>query len=233
MAKLNISKIRHDFPLLKETEHGKPLVYLDTGATSQKPQSVIDVIEQYYFHDNANVHRGLYALSARATKSYEESRQKIQNFINAKHSHEIVFTHGTTEAINLVASSFGQLNVKAGDEILISGMEHHSNIVPWQILCERAGAHLKVIPVKDDGSLDLDAYNSLLNERTRLVGVTHVSNVLGTINPIKSMIATAHQKNIPVLIDGAQAIPHMSVDVQDLDCDFYAFSVTHYHLLLS
>ena len=221
---LDVAAIKKDFPLLKQTAHGKPLVYLDSGATAQKPQAVIDVVKHYYQHDNANVHRGLYGLSERATKAYEDARQKIKEFINAKHVHEIIFTRGTTEAINLVAYSFGALQVKQGDEIIISAMEHHSNIVPWQILCERTGATLKIIPVKDDGSLDLEQYKTLMTERTKLVGLVHVSNVLGTVNPVKEIIKMAHQNNIPVLLDGAQAIPHMRIDVQDLDCDFYAFS---------
>lgn len=224
MKKFDVSIIRKDFPLLKQKVHGKPLAYLDSGATSQKPQAVIDVVEHYYKYDNANVHRGVYSLSERATAAYEAVRQKVKDFINAPHLHEIIFTRGTTDAINLVASSFGLLKIKAGDEIIISAMEHHSNIVPWQILCERTGATLKVIPVNDDGSLDLEHYESLMSDKTQLVSLAHMSNVLGTINPVKQMIKIAHQHDIPVLLDGAQAVSHMHVDVQDLDCDFYAFS---------
>lgn len=224
MKKFDLSIIRKDFPLLKQKVHGKPLAYLDSGATSQKPQAVIDVVDYYYKHDNANVHRGIYSLSERATVAYEAVRQKVKDFINAPHLHEIIFTRGTTDAINLVASSFGLLKIKAGDEIIISAMEHHSNIVPWQILCERTGATLKVIPVNDDGSLDLEHYESLMSDKTQLVSLAHMSNVLGTINPVKQMIKIAHQHDIPVLLDGAQAVSHMHVDVQDLDCDFYAFS---------
>lgn len=224
MTPFDVASIRKDFPLLQQKSHGKPLVYLDSGATAQKPQAVIDVVNYYYSNDNANAHRGVYALSERATACYEATRQKVKEFINAKHLHEIIFTRGTTDAINLVAASFGLLKIKAGDEIIISAMEHHSNIVPWQLLCERTGARLKVIAVNDDGSLDLEQYESLMNERTRLVGLVHVSNVLGTINPVKKMIQAAHKHGIPVLLDGAQAVPHMRVDVVDLDCDFYAFS---------
>ena len=181
---------------------------------------------RYYSYDNANVHRGIYTLSERATAAYENARQKIKNFINAKYSHEIIFTRSTTESINLIAASFGWLQIKSGDEVLISAMEHHSNIVPWQILCERTGAKLKIIPIKYAGTLDLEAYQDLLTKQTRIIGLIHVSNVLGTINPVKRIIQLAHQKGIPVLLDGAQAVPHMIVDVQDLDCDFYAFSVS-------
>lgn len=220
----DVNQVKKEFPLLRQTVHEKTLVYLDSGATAQKPQAVIDALDYYYQHDNANVHRGLYALSERATTAYEAVRDKVTAFINAKHRHEIIFTRGTTEAINLVAHSFGLLHVKKDDEILISAMEHHSNIVPWQLLCERVGATLKIIPVNDDGSLDLEAYQKLLTARTKLVGLVHVSNVLGTVNPVKAMIAMAHQQKIPVLLDGAQAVPHQPVDVQDLDCDFYAFS---------
>jgi cysteine desulfurase/selenocysteine lyase len=219
-----IEAIRQDFPLLKQTVHHQPLVYLDSGATTQKPSVVIDALRHYYTHDNANVHRGVYMLSERATAAFENARCIVQQFINAKHSHEIIFTSGTTAAINLVAQCFGQLKVVAGDEIVISAMEHHSNIVPWQILCERVGAVLKIIPVDDNGELDLTTYYQLLTPRTKLVGLIHVSNVLGTINPVKSMIAAAHQLQIPVLLDGAQAVAHMPVDVQALDCDFYTFS---------
>ena len=221
---LNLLKVRGDFPLLSKFIDEKPLVYLDTGATAQKPQTVIDAISRYYYQDNANVHRGIYALSERATRNYEEVREKIRAFINAVNSCEVIFTHGTTESINLVATSFGGLRVKSGDEVLISAMEHHSNIVPWQLLCGRVNAKLKVIPVNDDGVLNFDSYQKLLNNHTKLVGLIHISNVLGTVNPVKSMIQLAHQNNIPVLLDGAQAVAHREVDVQDLDCDFYVFS---------
>ncbi|OGO91829.1 MAG: cysteine sulfinate desulfinase [Coxiella sp. RIFCSPHIGHO2_12_FULL_44_14] len=216
--------IRQDFPVLHQNIHGKPLIYLDSGATAQKPQAVIDAMTRYYERDNASVHRGVYTLSERATVAYETARQTVQRFIHAPESREIIFTRGTTEAINLVATSLGSQWIRSGDEIILSEMEHHSNIVPWQMLCERTGALLKVIPVNDEGSLDLKRYGELLNERVRLVGLIHVSNVLGTINPIQEMIAMAHQYRIPVLIDGAQAVAHHRVDVQALDCDFYAFS---------
>lgn len=220
----NLLAVRNDFPLLKQRMQGKSLVYLDTGATAQKPQSVLDAILHYYSYDNANVYRGIYTLSERATAVYENARKKIKSFINAKYSHEIIFTRSTTESINLIAASFGWLKIKSGDEVLISVMEHHSNIVPWQILCERVGAKLKIIPIKDNGTLDLEAYQGLLTIKTRIIGLIHVSNVLGTINPVKQIIQLAHQKGIPILLDGAQATPHMIVDVQDLGCDFYAFS---------
>ncbi len=220
----DVELIRQQFPILTQSCHGKPLVYLDTGATSQKPLSVIDAVKHYYENDNANVHRGLYELSERASKKYENVRNEVQHFINARDRAEIIFTKGATEAINLVAMSFGQLFVKAGDEIVLTMMEHHSNIVPWQLLCERTGAKLRIVPLNKDDTLDLKAYQELLTDKTKLVAVTHVSNVLGTINPIKEMIELAHKKNIPVLIDGAQAVPRMKVDVQALDCDFYVFS---------
>lgn len=219
-----IKTIRQDFPLLKQTVNQKPLVYLDNGATTQKPSAVIDALRHYYTHDNANVHRGVYSLSERATTAFENARRTVQQFINAKQAHEIIFTSGTTEGINLVAHCFSQLNIKAGDEIVISAMEHHSNIVPWQIVCERVGAVLKIIPVNDQGELDVATYYQLLTPRTKLVGLIHVSNVLGTINPVKLLIDAAHQLQIPVLLDGAQAVAHLPVDVQALDCDFYVFS---------
>lgn len=215
---------KQDFPILTQKIHGKPLVYLDSAASSQKPQCVIDAISHYYQHDHANVHRGVYELSARATKQYEEARHKVKNFIHAQHDHEVIFTRGATEAINLVANSFGRAYIKADDEIIVSTMEHHSNIVPWQMLCEQTGAILKVIPIFANGELDMQAYQALFSPRTKLVAITHVSNLLGTINPIKEITAIAHQHNAAVLVDGAQAIPHLPVDVQDLDCDFYAFS---------
>lgn len=220
----SLESLRNDFPFLKGQIQGKSLVYLDSGATAQKPKIVIDAISHYYSNENANVHRGIYTLSERATTAYENTRKKIKAFINAAHTHEIIFTRGTTESINLVASSFGSLQVEQGDEVVISAMEHHSNIVPWQLLCERVKAKLKIIPVHDNGILNLDEYQKLLTENTKIVGLIHVSNVLGTVNPVKEMIDLAHQKNIPVLLDGAQAIPHMVVDVQHLDCDFYTFS---------
>lgn len=218
------TKIKNDFPILRRASHGKPLVYLDSGATTQKPNIVIDAINDYYTNYNANIHRGIYELSQLATGAYEAARQNVRHFINARHNDEIIFTKGTTDAINLVAFSFGEAYVQEGDEIVISEMEHHSNIVPWQLLCERKRAKLKVISVNDDGTLDLDQYRQLLNDKTKIVSVIHVSNVLGTVNPVKEMIKIAHQQEIPVLLDGAQALPHIPVDVQALDCDFYAFS---------
>ncbi len=221
---LDVEKIRRDFPALHQQVHGKPLVYLDNAATSQKPRAVIDRIARYYLAENANVHRGIHFLSEQATRAYEEARVKVQRFLNAREAREIIFTRGTTEAINLVAHSYGRQNVKEGDEVIISAIEHHSNIVPWQILCQEKGATLRIIPVNDDGELLLDRYEKLLNERTRIVAVAHVSNSLGTINPVKRIIEMAHRRGVPVLVDGAQAVPHMPVDVQALDCDFYAFS---------
>lgn len=217
-------KYKHDFPIMLEQIHGKPLVFLDSAASSQKPQCVIDAITHYYQHDHANIHRGVYELSVRATKKYEQARTKIQKFINAKHAHEIIFVRGATEGINLVASSFGRAFVRADDEIIISEMEHHSNIVPWQLLCEQTGAKLKVIPVFENGELDLDTYQKLFSSRTKLVAISHASNVLGTINPLKEIVKIAHEHNVPVLSDGAQAFPHMPVDVQAVDVDFYVFS---------
>lgn len=215
---------RKDFPILEQSINEKPLIYLDNSATTQKPRSVMDAIYNYYQRDNANVHRGIYALSERSTAAYEAARQNVKNFINAKYNEEIIFTRGTTESINLIAYALGHSQIQAGDEILISGMEHHSNIVPWQIVCKEFNAKLKVIPILDDGTLDLNTFKLLLTDRVKIVSLVHVSNVLGTINPVKEIIHLAHQKNIPVLLDGAQAVPHMPVDVQDLDCDFYAFS---------
>lgn len=222
--KIDVALVRQQFPALKQQCHGKPLVYLDSGATTQKPDSVIEAIRYYYQHDNANVHRGVYLLSARATQAYEDVRDQVKAFINAEDRNEIIFTRGTTEAINLVANSFGALKIKSGDEIILSYMEHHSNIVPWQMLCERVGCKIKTIPLKSDDTLDLEEYKKLLTDNTKLVSVIHVSNVLGTINPVKEIIRLAHEKDIPVLIDGAQAVPRMPIDVQDLDADFYAFS---------
>jgi cysteine desulfurase/selenocysteine lyase len=215
---------KSDFPILNQTVHGKPLVYLDSSASSQKPQCVIDAISEYYQNDHANIHRGVYELSARATKLYENTRKAIQQFINAKHAHEIIFVRGATEGINLVAQSFGRTFFKKDDEIIISAMEHHSNIVPWQMLNASNGTKLKIIPVLENGELDLDAFEKLFSSKTKLLALTHASNVLGTINPIQKMIEIAHAHNVPVLIDGAQAFPHMSVDVQALDADFYVLS---------
>ncbi len=215
---------RTDFPILKTSVQGKPLVYLDNAATTQKPQTVIDAESEYYANCNANVHRGVHTLSMHATDAYEAARVKVQYLINAARPDEIVFVRGTTEAINLVAQSYGHSRLRAGDEIILSQMEHHSNIVPWQMLCQQTGANLRVIPVNDSGELELELYEALLNERTRVVAVTHVSNSLGTINPVKSVIDLAHQRGVPVLLDGAQAIAHLPVDVQALNCDFYAFS---------
>lgn len=221
---LDIEKIRADFPILHQTVHGKPLVYLDNAATSQKPRSVIDAITRYYEGTNSNIHRGVHFLSEQATAEYEAARQTAQKFINAAHAHEIIFVRGTTEGINLVAQTFGRAQVHQGDEVLITAMEHHSNIVPWQILCDERGAKLRVAPINDNGELLLDDFARLLGPRTKLAAFTHVSNALGTVNPVKRMIELAHGKNIPALIDGAQAAPHIGVDVQALDCDFYTFS---------
>lgn len=221
---LNIDQIRDDFPILSRTVYGKPLVYLDNGATTQKPRAVVEAITEEYYSVNANVHRGVHFLSQRATELHEASRETVRRFINARSTSEIVFTRGTTESINLLAYSYGEACLKAGDEVLLSTMEHHSNIVPWQLLQARKGIVLKVIPMNDRGELLLDAYRELFTERTRLVCVAHVSNVLGTVNPVKEMIRTAHSHGVPVLVDGAQSIPHMPVDVQDLDADFYVFS---------
>jgi len=220
----DVERIRQDFPILGEKVRGKPLVYLDNAATSQKPQVVIDTVHRFLSTYNSNVHRGVHQLSERATEAYEQARQKVQRFINAAESREIIFVRGTTEAINLVAQSYGRERIRAGDEIVISGMEHHSNIVPWQILCEQTGAVLRVVPINDDGELLLDEYVTLLTPRTRLVSVAHVSNALGTINPVREIVRLARRQGVPVLVDGAQAVPHLKVDVRDLDCDFYAFS---------
>jgi cysteine desulfurase / selenocysteine lyase len=220
----DVMRRRRDFPILAESVNGHPLVYLDNAATTQKPRSVIDALSRYYAHDNANVHRGVHTLSQRATDDYEAARTNIARFINARAAEEIVFTRGTTDAINLVAQSFGRPMLRPGDEIVISALEHHSNIVPWQLLCGQTGAVLKVVPVDDAGEFDLDAYASMLGSRTKLVAITHVSNALGTITPIGRIIALARAAGIPVLVDGAQAIAHVGVDVQALGCDFYAFS---------
>ena len=221
---MNITKIREDFPILGRTVYGRPLVYLDNAATTQKPRCVVDAITEEYYSVNANVHRGVHFLSQQATELHEAARETLRRFINARSTNEIVFTRGTTESINLLASSFGEACMTEGDEIIVSTMEHHSNIVPWQLLRERRGIVIRVIPMSDDGRLLPDEYERLFNERTRLVCVAHVSNVLGTVNPVRQMIATAHAHGVPVLVDGAQSVPHMAVDVQALDADFYAFS---------
>lgn len=220
----DVEKIRQDFPILKTIVHGKQIVYFDNAATTQKPQAVLDVLNNYYTEYNSNVHRGVHYLSEKATSAFEEARTKINNFINAKSSKEIIFTRGTTEAINLVASTYGYDNIKDGDEIIISTLEHHSNIVPWQILCERKNAKLRIIPLNEHGELIIEEYEKLINEKTKLVAISHTSNTLGTVNPVKEIIEIAHRKNVPVLIDGAQAIQHTKIDVQELDCDFFAFS---------
>ena len=221
---LDVERIRKDFPILHQEVHGRPLVYLDSAATSQKPQVVLDALAEYYARDNANVHRGVHRLSERATDAYEGARARIQRFLNAAHPREIIFVRGTTEGINLVAQTYGRRAVGPGDEVVITALEHHSNIVPWQMLCEEKGAGLRVVPIDDTGEVDVDAYERLLGERTRLVAVAHVSNALGTIVPVKRMIEAARRRGIPVLIDGAQAVPHLRVDVRALDCDFYTFS---------
>jgi cysteine desulfurase/selenocysteine lyase len=224
MTVFDVQKIREDFPILKEKIRNKALVYLDNAATCQKPQAVIDSIVQVYSHDYANVHRGVHTLSVRSTDKFEGARLKVKDFINASSEKEIIFVKGATEAINLVAQTYGKANIKAGDEIIITGMEHHSNIVPWQMLCEQTGAVLKVAPINLLGELIFEEFEKLINDKTKLISVVHMSNALGTINPVKKIIAVAHKKGIPVLLDGAQAIPHMTVDMQDLDCDFYVFS---------
>ena len=224
MSNWDVEKVRKDFPVLSQTVNGKPLVYLDNGASSQVPQMVIDRGSKYLAEEHSNIHRGVHYLSQHATSAYEGAREKLKRFINAKEAAECIFTKGTTDGINLVASSYGRKFINEGDEILISAMEHHSNIVPWQIIAEERGATLRVIPMNERGELIIDEYEAMLNERTRIVAVTHVSNALGTVNPVKEMIVTAHKFGIPFLVDGAQGVPHMRIDVQDLDCDFYAFS---------
>ena len=221
---MDITKIRADFPILSREVYGKPLIYFDNGATTQKPRCVVDAIVDEYYSVNANVHRGVHFLSQQATELHEGSRETVRRFINARTSAEVIFTRGTTEAINLLAFSFGEEFMKEGDEVIISTMEHHSNIVPWQLLAARKGISIKVIPMNDRGELLLDEYEKLFSDRTRIVSIAHISNVLGTINPVKEMIATAHAHGVPVLVDGAQSIPHIQVDVQDLDVDFFAFS---------
>jgi cysteine desulfurase/selenocysteine lyase len=221
---LDVELIRSEFPILSRQVNGKPLVYFDNGASSQKPQPVISAITKYYSYENSNIHRGIHTLSQEATTAYENSRTTVQQFINAKHTHEVIFTKGTTDSINLLASCFGKKQLKEGDEIIISTMEHHSNIVPWQMVCDEKGAILKVVPINDQGEFLMDEFEKLLSDKTKLVAITHISNTLGTINPVKEIIAKAHQKGALVLIDGAQAVPHTNVDVQELNCDFYAFS---------
>ncbi len=220
----DVYKVRADFPILDAKVHGKPLVYLDNAATSQKPRAVLDALTNYYVSQNANIHRGVHALSELATESHEQARVKVQRFINASDPTEIIFVRGTTEGVNLVAQTYGRTHVGAGDEIIISGLEHHSNIVPWQILCQQQGAKLRVIPVNDAGELLLDEFEKLLGPRTKLVAVAHVSNALGTIVPLRRLVELAHSRNVPVLVDGAQAAPHLQIDVQALGCDFYVFS---------
>lgn len=219
-----IEQIRAEFPILAEKIYNKPLIYFDNGATTQKPRCVVEKIDQGYYHLNANIHRGVHYLSQKATEAHEAARQSVAEFLGSGKREEIIFTRGTTEAINLVAFSFGEAFCKPGDEVIVSVMEHHSNIVPWQMLCERKGMKLRVVPMNEKGEMDIEAYASLLTERTKIVSVTHVSNVLGTINPVKEIIRLAHEKAIPVLLDGAQAVPHIKVNVADLDADFYVFS---------
>ena len=223
-AAFDVARIRRDFPILASEVRGRPLVYLDNAATSQKPRAVIEAVRRYYEAGNANIHRGVYQLSADATEAYESTRAKVRAFLHAAEDREIIFCRGTTEAINLVAASYGRPHVHAGDEVVITAMEHHSNIVPWQLLCEAVGAKLRVAPMNRDGELLVDEFRKLLTHRTRLVALVHVSNSLGTINPVHDVIALAHEHGVPVLVDGAQAVPHMPVDVQALDCDFYCFS---------
>ncbi|MCP4290235.1 MAG: cysteine desulfurase [bacterium] len=224
MSSLQTWNLRADFPIFQTGEVDNGLVYLDSGASAQKPQIVIDAVNNLYTNSYANIHRGVYKLSEDATRLYEGSREKVRHFLNARHSREIIFVKGTTEAINLLSYTLGQERVGAGDEILITHMEHHSNIVPWQLLCQRTGANLKVAPINDVGELDMEAFGDLLGPQTKLVSVAHVSNALGTINPVKEIVALAHAQGTPVILDGAQAVPHIPVDVQDLDCDFYVFS---------
>jgi cysteine desulfurase / selenocysteine lyase len=220
----DVERVRDDFPILKTMVHGKPLVYLDNAATTQKPRVVLDAIERFYVEQNSNVHRGVHWLSERATEAFEQAREKVAAFVNAASPAEIVFVRGTTEGLNLVAQTYGRTKIGPGDEIVISAMEHHSNIVPWQMLCQERGAKLRVVPINDDGEFLFDEYEKLLNARTKLVSVVHVSNALGTINPVKEVIAAAHERGVPVVVDGAQATAHLPIDVQDLDCDFYIFS---------
>ena len=224
VAGLDVERVRRDFPILGQQSHGHPLVFLDSAASAQKPQQVIDAMSDFYSRDYANIHRGVYELSQRATEAFEAARDKVRAFLNAGEAREIVFVRGTTEAINLVATAHGREHVGAGDEILITAMEHHSNIVPWQLLCEERGANLVVAPIDDRGALLLDEFEKCLSPRTRMVAVTHVSNALGSVNPVREITRLSHERGVPVLIDGAQAVPHGHVDVRELDCDFYAFS---------
>ena len=223
-SELDVIRVRQDFPILQRAVRGKPLVYLDSAATTQKPKQVLDVLANYYAQQNANIHRGVYVLSAEATAAYDEARRKVQHFVNARSAQEVIFTRNSTESINLVAHSFGRENVGPGDEVLITHMEHHANIVPWQLLCERSGARLRVAPINDQGELLMDEFAQCLNARTKLVAIVHLSNSLGTINPVSEGIQLAHQQDVPVLIDGSQAAYHMPIDVQALDCDFYVFT---------
>ncbi|MFA5404960.1 MAG: cysteine desulfurase [Ignavibacteria bacterium] len=224
MLNFDVERIRQDFPILQTKVNGKSLVYFDNAATTQKPNVVIDALVKYYSEINSNVHRGVHFLSEKATNAYESSRKTVQNFINAKKVEEIIFVRGTTEAINLITNTFGMQNIKANDEIIISTLEHHSNIVPWQMLCEKTGAKLKVIPINSKGEIVFEEFKKLISDKTKLVSVAYISNSLGTINPVKKVIELAHSNNIPVMLDGAQAIQHLKIDVQDLDCDFFAFS---------
>lgn len=221
---IDFTKLAQDFPVLGRKVNNKPLIYFDNGATTQKPRAVIDAISNYYEFQNANIHRGVHTLSQEITVAYENARATVQKHLHAAHAHEIIFTKGTTDAINLVASTFGKRFMERGDEILVSAMEHHSNIIPWQQLCEEKGCVLKVIPITDSGEIDIEASDELITDKTKIIAITHVSNTLGTINPVKEIIARAHQKDVPVLIDGAQAVPHLMVDVQELNADFYCFS---------
>ncbi len=221
---LNIEKIREDFPVLSQQVHGKNLVYLDNGATTQKPKVVADLVHDYYLKKNSSIHRGIHFLSSQATADYENARETVKNFINAEHSHEVIFTGGTTNSLNLLAFSFGEKYINEGDEIIVTEMEHHANIVPWQLMCERKKANLKVIPFDNQGALQIEKLNDLISPKTKLISVIHVSNVLGTINPVKEIIQKAHSHNIPVCVDAAQSIQHIPIDVKDLDCDFLAFS---------
>ena len=224
-VEFDVRRVREDFPILRQRVHGKPpLVYLDNAATTQKPRAVLDAVSAYYSHDNANVHRGVHLLSERATQAFEDARATLQRFINAAAPHELVFTRNATEGINLVAQTFGRTRLGPGDEVVLSAMEHHSNIVPWQMVCQEKGASLRVIPITDEGALQLDEYERLLGPRTRLASIVHLSNALGTINPVQQMITTAHRHGVPVLVDGSQAVHHMTVDVQALDADFYVFT---------
>jgi cysteine desulfurase/selenocysteine lyase len=224
LSDIQIEEIRKDFPILSTKIYGKPIIYFDNGATTQKPRAVIDAVSKFYMEKNSSVHRGVHYLSDKSTEAYEQARETVRKFINAHSASEIIFTSGATGSINAVAFSFGEKFVGPGDEVLISGMEHHSNIVPWQMLCERKKAHLKIFPFRHDGDIDIEKYTASFSEKTRIVAFTHVSNTLGTINQVKEMVSHAHKHNVPVLVDGAQAIQHGQVDVTDIDCDFYAFS---------